>query len=362
MKRPYLIALLATLLVVGGGAMLRPKMRPGEGSGSGGGGAAPAAQLPIGLLAASPDSDVFVSYFPGVQVAARNAIGTSAPTAFYRSPREVAAANIGTIMAPLGHPVAINFSVFDGSDGTSASRLPNTSSCQTSGWTNSTCQDDIASAAGTFATTYLTTGDYFYVGNEQIDYFKTGASGAGQRAAYATLLDKIETAVRAACAGCYLGVWESYEDEDEGDLETLYDATYDVFGLTVYAPFVGTPDCSATGATAAIDELTLANAFIDGMAVPPGRWAITETGICTSSTYGGSEAIQADWAEDLRTWITAEAGTVDPDHIIIFVGLDGNTSNSGCNANGAVLAPYTCSLGIRTTTNQPKTAYGVLFP
>jgi hypothetical protein len=359
MRRATLLAALVAFAFLSSGGSTRPITRP---SGPTGSGSAPAAKLPITALAASPDGTVFTSYFPTLQVALRRAVGPSLPLAFYRTPREVASSNIGTIMAALGHPVAINFGVFNGSSGTSADRLPDTANCAGGDWTSAGCRADIASAAGTFATTYLTTGDYFFVGNEQIDYFKTGGDGEADQASYATLLNSIETAVRAACAGCILGVWESYEDEDEADLEALYDATYDIFGLTVYAPFVGTPDCSATGVTAAIDELTLANAFIDGMGTPPSRWAVTETGICTSADYGGSDAIQATFASSLRTWITAAAGTVDPDFVSIFSAMDGVPASAGCQANGASLSNYTCSLGIRSTTNQSKLAYGVLFP
>lgn len=353
MKR---LALVASALLLVAGSVRPSKVTPVlNGSGS-----APAHDtLHIGIAPASPDSTILTTWFTSLAVQGdRDAYVNY----WFLVPSQSTAASMPYIMGYLGHPVAVNFSVFNGASGSAAARLPSTAACAVS-WDNTTCPDDIASAAGTFAATYLQAGDYFLVGNEQILYLKTGAAGASKTAAYASLLNKIETAVRAACAGCLMGVADHYDPSATADLAAIWDTTYDRFGLTVYPEFVaGAPDCSATGAVADITALGAANTFIDAMGTPPAGWFVAETGICTSSRFGGSESIQAAWATTLRTWMTTAAGTLDPDFVNVFIAMDGDTKSTGCAANGASLAEYTCSLGVRRADFSAKPAYKILFP
>jgi hypothetical protein len=346
-----------------------------ERGGSGGSPPTPTPAPVLGMNPLSPDSVVLTTLQNDHSMVqkARTAIGAGGVLYFLGATPRALSEGGGppSLVSYGGHPFALNFSLFQGSRITT-SGFVSSMWCDLGGLFGvfgEQCQDAQLAPLVAWLPLHATAKDWVLLGNEYTGCFASGGECEGEEADFLAFVNRFEAAVRAAVPGIKVGVAAHFDPAELDILTDLFDVTLDGYGLTVYPESIlGIHDCSATGQADAIAALEAAQDFIDGL---PGTvpWMVVETGLCTDPALGGSEAIQAAWAQDLLDWIATPQST--PLWVTPFILADGVVDGDPCEnaarnlgaVSGGEIAAinrYVCTLGLCNTDGTPKDAAAVL--
>lgn len=295
--RPLWLALAVLMLL---GASAKPTNTRARGSS--GTGVAAAGSLNLGILPASPDTNVLLARL-GTTVTKARTDGAKY-LYFYRDPNDLGSTGTADLMGYLGHPVAITLTVWEGAT-VNTNGLP--TECGGT-WSTDGCIATIAQKACEFAGRYLRRGDYLLVGNESNGYFNTHAS---EIPTFKVLVKRVQSCMPSGIA---VGPVFAYAAGADALITQLWDPSYGFLCLNAYG-FTGVFDFSA-GPAAGITILDTAQTFARTLTR---SWGICETGWSSSATVGSSEANQQTWAGLLRAW----AATSSAQMINVFIALDG---------------------------------------